>query len=936
MMWIDGRTITFDKLKQLVLPAIYTFEFAQVSHAPIPSTLSPSASSPKSPSQRRKRSLQTPTKSPARRESEDSTSKESLGESLQSVASWVPIYVSECSYTTNQLFDDQRLVVVTDSYIHVTTPIVAGKQVKIHESIKLESVVDVSRESRYTGFDCWAFPHVIIKYHAISRPVENPKRRVSLIPGREFSMLNSVSTLVLRTSMKSWRIVDAIQRALVNCFVRVALSRTIYTDKSEVRIYDKLEEQLLKKGLMKRSEDDVEFASNLRKKGRMLKELENLGSWNRLVKAAFCKSMRLYKFIFDEAESGFLIIKDFTDEKLKPTFRRRSKAEIAAMVGLNRDHPRIAEKQRISEQKCIAAIKYVRKCIKVLKAMIMDAEQIEERRNIFMSKSPYGFQDLIKMLIASIHLELKMREPENIPKSKPKPIAPTPAPTGLLDLLQRLENGIDKDRQLHNVPVLHVLLPPPTLNAWSRAPIRAVPTQRNKQWNPLDARLEFVKPEDTTLRTLFTGEAPHKIDFEEGRRRVMDEIRFTSDYRPYRRGRKGGMRRDELRSEREFEEVEAWEARWPMAKTRSCLSSNESESSGERSLKLRKGREDSEEEDDGSDVRMGEDISLDEIIKRRADDNDKWDFYKRILALPLPDDLVSVASTHDEDTYSIRHHDQDDHILSRFINQIPLSVDSPDASQELLSPTKRFNSDYPTAETFESTDVHARMPIPRLERSCEALRYLTLDTSILLWELCFLSRLDASASRFFDDFAVPTWVKSGGCDSGIGVLLASFHPGVHPSPGYLRVEEEENIHGGEGKLKKPPPIALVLLYKIVLLMKHCEEVMGSLEHLGIWEEEFKYLLSNKVVLRALDGDSRAIAQVVRDWISEGVSRFPATEPTDDDSLNIIDECDDVNDIPDDGDDDDDDDDYNGDKVNKKEVIPAAAKPEGTPKESLKT
>jgi hypothetical protein len=60
--------------------------------------------------------------------------------------------------------------------------------------------------------------------------------------------------------------------------------------------------------------------------------------------------------MFDEIETGFLLINEFTEERLRPPQRRKSNAELAAMVGL-KEHPKLTQKPPVSEAKCMGIIK---------------------------------------------------------------------------------------------------------------------------------------------------------------------------------------------------------------------------------------------------------------------------------------------------------------------------------------------------------------------------------------------------------------------------------------------------------------------------------------------------------------------------------------------------------------------------------------------------
>jgi hypothetical protein len=457
-----------------------------------------------------------------------------------------------------------------------------------------------------------------------------------------------------------------------------------------------------------------------------------------------------------------------------------------------------------------------------------------------------------------------MRGPivDNHPKIEVIPLEPVPK--GLVDLVKRIEGSHEVQNNLAEVPVLHVLLPQSEASPWMEAPIRAIPTQRHKQWIPSVTKPEFIDPNET-LDTLFSGAGGKVEGHETLRSRKLDT--FISDYVPYQRSRRRTGKSDSG-SESDKVSIEAWEAQWPRTKTKSCLSSDASSTRIERDLRATKKKDVKEETENANDILNYDEYLFGEEV------TDKWDFYKRVLSLPLPD-FPGDKLLYDEEVATERELAilaEDAHATSKKaarFSVISMMSDSLDAETpaEPLSPTKRFSGEYPTPERYNNTDIHANMPTSRLNIVYEAFRYVTLDTSMLLWELSSLSRLDASASVFFDKMAAPKWIKSGGCDAAIHLIIASFHPPVHPTPGYLKVDEDIPVH----QRIHVPGNALVSLYRIVLLMNHCGQVLGD-DHTNMWEEEFKYLLSNKVVMRALDSDSRPIARVIQKWIENGVSR----------------------------------------------------------------
>ena len=129
---------------------------------------------------------------------------------------------------------------------------------------------------------------------------------------------------------------------------------------------------------------DESFVEKLQQKISILKDMEVMCTWNRSIKAAFWKSFGGFKFIFDDIENCFTLVKRFAEEYVlwQPS-KKKTKAQQAALVGLKNHSKVVPVSERISESACIFTVKYLNKCLRVLSCMLFDSEQIKERLHIF-------------------------------------------------------------------------------------------------------------------------------------------------------------------------------------------------------------------------------------------------------------------------------------------------------------------------------------------------------------------------------------------------------------------------------------------------------------------------------------------------------------------------------------------------------------------------
>ncbi|KAJ3083195.1 hypothetical protein HDU99_000343 [Rhizoclosmatium hyalinum] len=307
------------------------------------------------------------------------------------------------------------------------------------------------------------------------------------MPLRHYSVCNTVETLVLRTSIKVWELPRYLSRARINSNIRSLFTTAVYHDIHELERFHELEAKLEAIGRLDPAKKLKHHLDDIQKKAVLLRKIAEIANANRAVKSAFWKSMIGYRFLMDEIEACFTIVKKFTEQTLYPR-KKRSEAELAALVGLKPDYPGLKRPSTVSEEYVLLAIRYNRKCIQLFTIMIFDTEQVPARTNIFRQLSPYGFTDLALVLIAGSSLEAHLRGPTFKHLSKeiqePKKVQDKPLGgfTKLLDDLRVLPRASVVSNYSDSVSVsseqpMEPAAPP---SPWATAPVRFVPGTKNR------------------------------------------------------------------------------------------------------------------------------------------------------------------------------------------------------------------------------------------------------------------------------------------------------------------------------------------------------------------------------------------------------------------------------------------------------------------------
>ncbi|KAJ3240308.1 hypothetical protein HDU78_002334 [Chytriomyces hyalinus] len=407
-------------------------------------------------------------------------------------AGWVPIYVSQCSLINNLLLseklvkEDDRHVIITDHHIHVTKAFIREKKddylSAFEFSIRISRIVDVQSGNSSHFLFQQALPEVIIQYQEMTL-IKAPGIR---IPAQNYSVSNAIcrdSKVIIRTSQPHWKLPQYIKRAQTNSHIRSLFTTAAYHDSLDVDKFHRLEQKLIKFAKLNPKGSLKSHLKNIQHKAHIVKEIGGLSASNRAVKGAFWTSLETYKFLFDEIEAAFLIVKRFIEEQLVSKPRRRSEAQLAALVGL-RNHPTMEKAETVSEEHALLLIRYLRRCTQLMTLAMFDVEQVASRVNVFRMASPYGFCDLIKIssvMIAGSTLESFLRGPssgniqhEKISVDTPKTVQGLAKLMGDLKLVRNSGHGSNAS----DIGSIREEQPPPP-SAWASVPVRNMPGTRN-------------------------------------------------------------------------------------------------------------------------------------------------------------------------------------------------------------------------------------------------------------------------------------------------------------------------------------------------------------------------------------------------------------------------------------------------------------------------
>ncbi|KAJ3114799.1 hypothetical protein HK100_001553 [Physocladia obscura] len=288
---------------------------------------------------------------------------------------------------------------------------------------------------------------------------------------------------------------------LVNSHIRsLFITAACYNDCDVVK-FQQLERNLEQKERLNFAQNIESQLKDIQSKAHILKLISEIGISNRAVKNVFWKSLVSYKFLMDEIEFLFIIIKKFADAQLYPQ-SKRTQAQLAAQVGLE-EQIRIKQPEVISQACVLFAIRYLRRCIQLLTMMLFDTEQVLSRANLFTLLSPYGFGDLVKILIAGSSLEALIRGP-TIPalnQTKQHKLqfesirAKTHGLTRLLDDLHILQQSSIASTHSDNASLaseisqtsIQVQPPPPPPSTWSSIPVRFMYGTKSRNRNTASA-----------------------------------------------------------------------------------------------------------------------------------------------------------------------------------------------------------------------------------------------------------------------------------------------------------------------------------------------------------------------------------------------------------------------------------------------------------------
>jgi hypothetical protein len=173
---------------------------------------------------------------------------------------------------------DNRFVVITDNYVHISKPRAGRNQAAIEISIRISNIVQSYRRSKNIGYKT-AFPHFVIDYHEMVAVAPSGKIHKS-----HFSIDHVIRTTTIRCSSMAWMMPMTLERAIILNNIRTSLQAVAFYDLSEIAAFSKLENRLLDEGPIFRG-----GLENLPEKRRILQDLKELGQNNRAVKGYFWK-----------------------------------------------------------------------------------------------------------------------------------------------------------------------------------------------------------------------------------------------------------------------------------------------------------------------------------------------------------------------------------------------------------------------------------------------------------------------------------------------------------------------------------------------------------------------------------------------------------------------------------------------------------------------
>ncbi|KAJ3242185.1 hypothetical protein HDU81_006597 [Chytriomyces hyalinus] len=480
-MFIETTSLSEDQIKISLLPIVFQREAylaadpqlqissATSSHLPPEAQLRKSAADRRKRSDARKFSIASPSATTPSKNAPQLVNHEELDAlHLKGTEFW-PFADGHGASRTRDVGagwlgkEDDRHVIITDHHIHVTKAFIREKKddylTAFEFSIRISRIVDVQSGNSSHFLFQQALPEVIIQYQEMTL-IKAPG---TLIPAQNYSVSNAISKVIIRTSQSHWKLPQYIKRAQTNSHIRGLFTTAAYHDAQDVDKFHSLEQKLIKfarlnpKGSLKSHLKDIQH------KAHIVKDIGGLSASNRAVKGAFWTSLEAYKFLFDEIEAALLIVKRFTEEQLVSKPRRRSEAQLAAIVGL-RNHPTIQKAETVSEEHALLLIRYLRRCTQLMTLAI-----------------PYGFCDLIKIMIAGSTLESFLRGPssaiiqhEKISVDTPKTVQGLAKLMGDLKLVRKPGPGSTAS----DPGSIREEQPPPP-SAWATVPVRNMPGTRN-------------------------------------------------------------------------------------------------------------------------------------------------------------------------------------------------------------------------------------------------------------------------------------------------------------------------------------------------------------------------------------------------------------------------------------------------------------------------
>ncbi|ORY43799.1 OPT-domain-containing protein [Rhizoclosmatium globosum] len=172
----------------------------------------------------------------------------------------------------------------------------------------------------------------------------------------------------------------------------------------------------------------------------------------------------------------------------------------------------------------------------------------------------------------------------------------------------------------------------------------------------------------------------------------------------------------------------------------------------------------------------------------------------------------------------------------------------------------------------------------------------------MLWELCFISRLESNCAIEFDATIRKHWIGHlenqkcgwfpavGGMSACMGFVIAILHKDLDATMlNEMGSDDSLGLSFGITETKTIlfsellPPRVLSILYRVVLLINHVLfDVDGVKPNLQFWDEEFKFLLTKDLIRQKFGHDARPIAQTsftARDFNSAYYEQFDPDEAT---------------------------------------------------------